>query len=65
MAETSSDPRSLEAATMRKVGRDKTGSFPVALLPLCVLTAVGCLLVFWIGREQMRAAPPVTAAPAG
>src|SRR3954470_20274791 len=37
--------------------RDKSGSFPVALLPLCALTAVGCLLVFWIGREQMRAAP--------
>ena len=36
--------------------RDKTGSFPVALLPLCVLTAIGCVLVFWIGREQMRAA---------
>ena len=45
--------------------RDKTGSFPVALLPLCVLTAVGCLLVFWIGREQMRAAQsPVAASPA-
>jgi sugar phosphate permease len=42
--------------------RDKSGSFPVALLPLCALTAVGCLLVFWIGREQMRAAP--SAAPA-
>ena len=45
--------------------RDKTGSFPVALLPLCVLTAVGCLLVFWIGREQARAVPrATTAAPA-
>jgi sugar phosphate permease len=37
--------------------RDKTGSFPVALLPLCVLTGLGCLLVFWIGREQMRTTP--------
>ncbi len=37
--------------------REKTGSFPVALLPLCALTAIGCLLVFWIGRDQMRAAP--------
>jgi MFS family permease len=35
--------------------RDKSGSFPVALLPLCILTGVGCLLVFWIGRDQMRA----------
>jgi MFS transporter, ACS family, tartrate transporter len=42
--------------------RDKTGSFPMALLPLCALTAVGCLLVLWIGREQLRAAPtPATA----
>src|SRR5215213_7095420 len=44
--------------------REKTGSFPVALLPLCVLTAVGCLLVFWIGREQARAAPTAVPAPA-
>src|SRR5215213_382919 len=44
--------------------RDKTGSFPVALLPLCVLTGVGCLLVFWIGREQARAAPAAVPAPA-
>jgi len=44
--------------------RDKTGSFPVALLPLCALTGIGCLLVFWIGREQARAVPHATAAPA-
>jgi ACS family tartrate transporter-like MFS transporter len=44
--------------------REKTGSFPVALLPLCALTAIGCLLVFWIGREQMRAARSAVAAPA-
>ena len=36
--------------------RDTTGSFPVALLPLCALTGLGCLLVFWIGREQSRKA---------
>ena len=35
--------------------REKTGSFPMALLPLCVLTATGCILVFWIGRSQARA----------
>jgi cyanate permease len=44
--------------------RDKTGSFPLSLLPLCALTAVGCLLVFWIRRDQMRAAPQATAAAA-
>lgn len=44
--------------------RDKTGSFPVALLPLCALTAIGCLLVFWIGREQARAASGAAPAPA-
>src|SRR3954453_10692068 len=42
--------------SMIGVLRDKTGSFPMALLPLCALTAIGCLLVFWIGRDQMRAA---------
>ena len=42
--------------------REQTGSFPVALLPLCVLTAIGCLLVFWIGRDQMRAAQSAAAA---
>jgi MFS family permease len=36
--------------------REQTGSFPVALLPLCALTGVGCALVFWIGRHQPRAA---------
>ncbi len=42
--------------------RDKTGSFPMALLPLCVLTGVGCLLVFWIGRDQARASRSALAA---
>jgi len=46
--------------------REQSGSFPVALLPLCVLTAIGCALVFWIGRDQLRAAPGAAApAPAG
>ncbi len=36
--------------------RQATGSFPVALLPLCALTATGALLVLWIGRNQARAA---------
>lgn len=34
--------------------REQTGSFPVALLPLCVLTAAGCGLVFWVGRRRSR-----------
>jgi hypothetical protein len=33
-------------------------------LPLCVLTAVGCALVFWIGRDRMRASAAVAPAPA-
>jgi nitrate/nitrite transporter NarK len=37
--------------------RQQTGSFPVALLPLCALTAVGCALVLWMGRDQLRATP--------
>ena len=44
--------------------REQSGSFPVALLPLCVLTAVGCALVFWIGRDRMRASVAVAPAPA-
>ncbi|ONF50782.1 MFS transporter [Methylobacterium radiotolerans] len=42
--------------------REQTGSFPVALLPLCALTGAGCALVFWIGRHRPRAAA-VGAAP--
>jgi len=44
--------------------REQTGSFPVALLPLCALTGVGCLLVLWIGREQIQAGPAARTAPA-
>ncbi len=35
--------------------REQTGSFPVALLPLCALTGLGCVMVFWLGRKG----PPV------
>ncbi|MDH4842296.1 MFS transporter [Pseudomonas sp. BN505] len=34
--------------------RDQTGSFPMALLPLCALTATGSLLVFIIGKKNRR-----------
>ncbi|SUD30100.1 putative transport-related membrane protein [Pseudomonas fluorescens] len=36
--------------------RDQTGSFPMALMPLCALTATGSLLVFLIGKKNRRAA---------
>lgn len=36
--------------------RDQTGSFPMALMPLCALTATGSLLVFLIGKQNRRAA---------
>jgi MFS family permease len=41
--------------------RQQTGSFPVALLPLCALTAIGCALVLWIGRDRLRAGAGVAA----
>lgn len=44
--------------------REQTGSFPIALLPLCALTGVGCLLVFWIGRDQIRAGSIAKTVPA-
>ncbi|MGE8484338.1 MFS transporter [Pseudomonas sp. FP1740] len=34
---------------------DQTGSFPIALMPLCALTAIGSLLVFLIGKQNRRA----------
>lgn len=37
--------------------REQTGSFPLALLPLCALTAIGAGLVFWIGRDRVLATP--------
>ncbi|WP_458722846.1 MFS transporter [Pseudomonas brenneri] len=35
--------------------RDQTGSFPMALMPLCALTATGSLLVFLVGKQNRRA----------
>ncbi|KMO31981.1 hypothetical protein VQ02_25015 [Methylobacterium variabile] len=34
--------------------REQTESFPIALLPLCLLTGAGCGLVFWVGRRRAR-----------
>ena len=42
--------------------RENTGSFPVALLPLCALTGIGCLLVFWIGRNRPKLSTAASAA---
>ena len=46
--------------------RQQTGSFPLALMPLCALTAIGCAVVLWIGRDRLRVgAGAATPAPAG
>ena len=46
--------------------QQQTGSFPLALLPLCTLIAIGCAVVLWIGRDRLRAgAGAATPAPAG
>ena len=45
--------------------REQTGSFPVALLPLCALTGIGSALVFWIGHRRTKtivASPTASAA---
>lgn len=34
--------------------KENTGSFPIALLPLCALTLIGCCLVFVVGRSRLR-----------
>ncbi len=35
--------------------KDKTGSYPMALLPLAFLTAAGCVIVLVMGRHQAHA----------
>lgn len=42
--------------------RQYTGSFPVALLPLCLLTAAGAILVLYVGRRQEQGTRAATAA---
>ena len=34
--------------------KDATGSYPMGLLPLAAISAVGCLLVLTIGRGRDR-----------
>jgi hypothetical protein len=34
--------------------KDKTGSFPLSLLPLAALTAAGAITVLLLGRSQKR-----------
>jgi len=38
--------------------KDATGSYPLALLPLATLTALGAGVVLWIGRPQQSEQPP-------
>ena len=44
------------ATTLLGVIKDKTGSFPIALLPLVALTAAGTITVLLLGRQQQNAA---------
>ncbi|MCJ2052976.1 MFS transporter [Methylobacterium sp. J-070] len=41
--------------------KDATGSYPLGLLPLAALSAVGCLLVLGLGRSRDRAVQSATA----
>jgi MFS transporter, ACS family, tartrate transporter len=41
--------------------KDATGSYPLGLLPLAAISAVGCLLVLTIGRGRTRVAGKVAA----
>ena len=34
--------------------KDHTGSYPLALLPLALLTGLGAVIVVWMGRSQAR-----------
>ncbi|MEJ8810477.1 MFS transporter [Variovorax ureilyticus] len=34
--------------------KDATGSYPLALMPLALLTALGAAIVIWMGRSQAR-----------
>lgn len=44
------------ATTLLGLIKDKTGSFPIALLPLVALTAAGTITVLLLGRQQQNAA---------
>ena len=51
------------ATSMLGYIRDKTGSFPMSLLPLALLTACGVIMVLFLGHLRRRA-PVVQPAPA-
>lgn len=38
--------------TLLGIIKDATGSYPLGLLPLALLSAVGCLLVLTLGRSR-------------
>ncbi|MET0541476.1 MAG: MFS transporter [Variovorax sp.] len=40
--------------------KDATGSFPLALMPLALLTGLGAVIVVWMGRSQARDAAAAT-----
>jgi ACS family tartrate transporter-like MFS transporter len=44
--------------------KDKTGSFPLSLLPLAALTAAGAITVLLLGRSQKRILESAAAAEA-
>ena len=50
--------------TLIGVIRDKTGSFPVALLPLAVLTAIGAVTVVLLAQSQSRSQAALAPSPA-
>ena len=50
--------------TLIGVIRDKTGSFPVALLPLAVLTAIGAVTVVLLAQSQSRSEAALAPIPA-
>ncbi|WP_213955054.1 MFS transporter [Variovorax sp. dw_954] len=43
--------------------KDATGSYPLALLPLALLTGLGAVIVPWMGRSQSRDAAAAPAMP--
>jgi len=52
------------ATSILGVIKDKTGSFPMSLLPLVALTAAGTVTVLILGRKQKAAAGAAVASPA-
>ncbi|MEJ8855572.1 MFS transporter [Variovorax robiniae] len=43
--------------------KDATGSYPLSLLPLALLTGLGAVIVVWMGRSQARDAAAASSMP--